>query len=294
MNGAFKYSLIVFLGACSYGILSTVIKLAYQGGYYTSEVIGSQYFFGWMLILITTIFNRRKHISWKDRFSLMLVGISTLITGSFYALSLHTIPASIAVVLLFQFTWIGVLLEAAADKKWPSKLKSIAVVLLMGGTLLAGGFFYTELNLDPRGLLFGLLSAVSFAFFIFASGKVATNVPSIIRSFYMISGALLCGLFFFTPQIVITGLSDGLWIYGFFLGFFGVFLPVLCFSIGAPKIGTGLSTILGAAELPMAIVMSVLVLKELVTFLQWIGVLIILLGIFLPQLNLTEKTKEAS
>ena len=37
-------------------------------------------------------------------------------TGIFYAISVEELPASIAVVLLFQFTWIGVVIEAIANR----------------------------------------------------------------------------------------------------------------------------------------------------------------------------------
>ena len=44
-------------------------------------------------------------------------------TGIFYAISVEELPASIAVVLLFQFTWIGVVIEAIANRTFPSREK---------------------------------------------------------------------------------------------------------------------------------------------------------------------------
>ena len=49
------------------------------------------------------------------------------------------------------------------------------------------------------------------------------------------------------------------------------------FSIGVPKVGLG--TILGAAELPTAIIASITLVHEVVTVMQWIGIIFILLGI---------------
>ena len=63
------------------------------------------------------------------------------------------------------------------------------------------------------------------------------------------------------------------------------------FSIGVPKVGTGLGTILGAAELPTAIIASITLVHEVVTFMQWIGIIVILLGIFTPQLLTARKEK---
>lgn len=40
-----RYMLLVFLGACSYRVLSTFVKLAYDQGFHVGEVTGSQMFF---------------------------------------------------------------------------------------------------------------------------------------------------------------------------------------------------------------------------------------------------------
>lgn len=39
-------STLVLLGSASYGVLSTIIKLAYLNGFLPAQVIGSQAFFG--------------------------------------------------------------------------------------------------------------------------------------------------------------------------------------------------------------------------------------------------------
>ncbi len=107
----------------------------------------------------------------------------------------------------------------------------------------------------------------------------------------MATSATLIVCLFFPPTFLTDGaLQDGLWKYAFFLGLFGVVVPVICFSIGVPKVGTGLGTILGAAELPTAIIASITLVHEVVTFMQWIGIIFILLGIFtLSYLRLGKK-----
>ncbi|MNN93181.1 EamA-like transporter family protein [compost metagenome] len=90
----------------------------------------------------------------------------------------------------------------------------------------------------------------------------------------------------FTPQKIFTvSLNDGLWLYGLILGIFGAVLPVLLFALGAPKINSGLASILSAGEFPVAVTASVIVLHEQVTWLQWFGIVIILYGIAYPQIQ---------
>jgi drug/metabolite transporter (DMT)-like permease len=90
----------------------------------------------------------------------------------------------------------------------------------------------------------------------------------------------------FTPKVVlILAETPAIWPYGILLGTFGAVIPVLLFGLGAPKINPGLASILSAGEFPVAVFASVLVLHEQVTSLQWLGIVVILLGIAYPQLK---------
>lgn len=290
------YIILVFLGACSYGILSTIVKLAYGKGFIASEVIGSQLFFGCLMLWAGVLFFSRVKVNGTSTLKLMLVGLTVCMTSIFYYVSLQMIPASIAVVLLFQFTWIGVVLEAVVERAFPSREKLVSVGILMAGTLLAGAVFEQDgANLDMKGIMFGFLSALTFALFIFFSGRIAVEIPSLNRSAIIAAGSLISGFFILQPSFLVDGtLQEGLWIYGLLLGLFGLFIPTLFFAIGVPKIGSGLGTILGAAELPVAVLMSNAVLAETVTPLQWLGVALILLGIAFPQGMLYHQKKRKS
>ena len=56
------------------------------------------------------------------------------------------------------------------------------------------------------------------------------------------------------------------------------------YSHAVPKVGLGMSSILSAIELPIAVMVSVILLSETVTSLQIAGIVIILLGMSLPTL----------
>ena len=77
-------------------------------------------------------------------------------------------------------------------------------------------------------------------------------------------------------------LASGLWIYGLILGLFGIVIPIYLFSIAVPKVGTATASILSAMELPVAVTVSVILLSETLTFLQVIGIIVILFGMTLP------------
>lgn len=281
-----KYALLVFLGACSYGSLSTIIKLGMNDGFKMQQLVGAQYFFGWCMLLLLVLLFSRKKLGLKLALSLLGAGITISLTGIFYGYAVEELPASIAIVLLFQFTWIGVILEAVVDRKFPSREKCISMIILLIGTILAGGILEPSVGgITAKGVIFGLMSAVSFALYIFVSGRVATQVPAMNKSLYMTTSAMIIILIVFSPSFIYDGaIAEGLWKFGLPLGLLGIVIPVLFFSIGVPKLGSGLGAILGAAELPAAVVASVLILHEEVSLLRWVGIIVVLLGIATPQL----------
>ncbi|MGO4371842.1 EamA family transporter [Paenibacillus sp. MCAF20] len=216
-----KYLLSVFLGAASYGILSTIVVYAYGQGYELGEVVGSQLLMGFILACGLALFTKWRErlqckgrnvtekktlvsrLTWKQRLLLMAAGMPTAVTGLLYYQSLKHIPASLAIILLFQFTWISIVAQAVRQRRRPS-----------------------------RPMMLGL-------------------------------GVLLIGLL---------------------LGLFGAFIPPVLFAVGVPRIGEGMAGILGASELPVAVMMSAFVLNEYVSVLQWTGVATVLIGIALPEL----------
>lgn len=288
------YAFIVFLGGCCYGILSTFVKLAYANGFSVTEVTGGQYLFGslisWGLVLLT----RRKKISQGQTIKLLLSGIPFGLTGIFYYQSLQTLNASLAIILLFQFVWIGTLIEWLFYKKKPTKVNILSITILLIGSILAAGIISNGgIALSWQGTIWGLLAAVTFSTFIFLSGSVGTDVPPLLKSAVLSTGGLIVVFLVFPPiYLVDLPVLLGVAPYGLLLGFFGVVLPPLLFSIGMPHIGPGLGTILTTSELPVAVSMSALVLKEDVGLVQWVGVVLILCGIIVGNVRGTKSNKK--
>jgi len=286
--------LMVFLGSCSYGILSTIVKLAYNAGFTVEEVTGIQLFLGavtfWLIVGVqnimpgSTILKERVALPFKTVIKLIFMGIPIGLTSMAYYLSVQYVPASIAILFLFQFTWIGMIMESITSGTFPSRLQIVSLVLLLGGTCLATGIVSQGFDaFNFLGVFFGLLSGLSYAFFIFVNDHFAKEVRPLKRNQWMLTGAVLINFIIFPPHFLFDGaLANGLLIYGIPLALFGAIIPPFLYTIGVPRIGVGLASILSAVELPVAVTVAALVLKELVTISQWFGLLIILLGIFIP------------
>ncbi|CAM3458156.1 EamA family transporter [Marinicrinis lubricantis] len=279
-----KSIILVLLGGASYGILSTFVKLAYREGYTVDQVIGSQMLYGALLLWCIALPLSRWSFNLRQWLALGLIGCFTASTGMLYYAALQFIPASFAILLLFQFTWIGVLIDSIWSRKLPAKSTYLSLVFLLLGTFLAGGILEGNIEFHIWGTLLGLLAAVSYSFFILLSGKIKSSLPSVSRSAVTVTGGLLLAWIVFGPAYLWDGsLASPLSFYGLLLGLFGMVIPTLFYAIGVARIGGTLASILSAAELPVAVLMSTIVLKEHVSLLQWIGVLLILFGVAFPQ-----------
>ncbi|MEH7503888.1 DMT family transporter [Neobacillus drentensis] len=290
-----QYALIVFLGGCCYGVLSTFVKLAYLAGFTVTEVTGSQFILGTLLIWMVALFSKKKKLTLPKIGKLLLSGIPLGLTGVFYYQSLQTLHASLAIIFLFQFVWIGTFIEWIVYKKTPSNGKMASIGILIIGSILAAGIIAEGgVEISWQGIVWGLLSALTYTALIFLSSSVEKDTPPVQKSALLSTGGLITVLLFFPPtDLFHLPVFMGVAPYGLFLGLFGVALPPLLFSIGMKHIGPGIGTILTASELPVAVILSSLVLAENVSLSQWLGVVLILGGIVAGNVKMP-KTKVES
>ena len=279
------YPLMIVFAASCYGILSTIIKLAIQDGFTAAEAVTAQYVIGFFLALIIFIIVRHKIPKFSGGVTLLLAGLFTATTGTVYGQAVTYMPASIAVVMLFQFTWIGMLFDCIARKRLPKRIEVISLLFLFGGTIFAAGVIGTDISAIPwQGWAWGMASAVSFASFVMINQRQVEGMDTETRLLFTSFFAAVAIFFFQSPEVVWNGtlFGGGLWIYGLILGLFGIVIPIYLFSIAVPKVGTATASILSAMELPVAVTASVILLSEVLTFLQVIGIIIILFGMTLP------------
>lgn len=290
-NSVLKGVFFVALGATSYGMLATFVKMAYNENYTTAEVTTSQFVYGLLGLLLINAFQKfnNKEIaqkaSIKNITQLIIAGTSTGFTSLFYYLAVKYIPVSIGIVLLMQTVWMGVLLEWFLEKKLPSKTKIIAVFIVLAGTILATNLINNEVILDWKGIVWGLLAAASFTTTMFTANRIATEISSAQRSLFMLTGGAIV-VFFFAIFTQTTPFNFQIFMkWGIVLSLFGTIIPPMLLNAGFPLTGIGLGSIVSALELPVSVLMAYFLLNEQVVFVQWIGIILIILAIVLMNFN---------
>lgn len=292
MNSNLKGALFIAVGAASYGILATFVKYANLQGIGTAGLVFSQYVFGALaLFILSFFFSKRRNIEAElspkkgSRLKLILYGSFLGLTSSFYYLSIQYVPVSVGIILLMQTIWMGVVLEFFIARHLINTTKIIGSVVALIGTALAAKVFDGEIVLNLKGVGYGLLAAASYTGVLFATSKIGLEFPVFKRSKYLIYGGLIVIIFFWNTAILDEFNFLVFLKWGSFLGFFGTILPPVLFSKGMPHVGTGLGSIISALEIPISVFSAYLVLNENISFLQWLGIVIILFAVFLINRN---------
>ncbi|WP_291097450.1 MULTISPECIES: DMT family transporter [unclassified Flavobacterium] len=290
-NKVLKGVFLVGIGATSYGMLATFVKIAYGEGFTTAEVTVAQFIYGVIGLLIINAFQKVKKgtdvvkASRKNIFQLILAGTPLGLTSVFYYLTIKYIPVSIAIILLMQTVWMGVLFEMFLEKKKPSVQKIISVIVVLTGTVLATNLIGNTVQLNWNGVIWGLLSAISFTTTMITANRVAVEISSTQRSLHMlIGGAIIVFIYTFVSQT--TPFNFDVFLkWGIVLALFGTIIPPLLFNIGFPYTGIGLGSIVSALELPVSVLMAYFILNEKVNGIQWFGITLIILAIVIINID---------
>ncbi|AEV96659.1 hypothetical protein A4D02_21040 [Niastella koreensis] len=287
-----KYIFMVFAGACCYGILSSLVKLSYTEGFNAAQVSFVQALLGagalWVIVLLQD--KKTAAISGRNWVLLLLTGTTIGLTTYLYYLSVKYIPASIAIIMLMQFTWITLLLDWYLLKNKPGARLLISIACILVGTVLATGGTAAVKSLSYKGIGIAFASAVLYALYIVANSKVGKEIPSIKRSAVTVTGAAVSILIINCHQLAGgLPLTANFFKWTGLLALFGTIIPPVLFAKGIPKIGASVSSVLMVAEMPVAIICASLLLKEHIHCTQWVGIVIMLCAIVYLNMHSRDK-----
>jgi drug/metabolite transporter (DMT)-like permease len=293
-----KGIIFVLIGAGCFGFTPVFAKLGFSYGYSLGQINIIQMIISALLLWSFTLLKRSsfKGLTKKNVPQIMITGCFIGLTSVFYYGSMQYLPASLAIILMFQFVWIGIILEWIFTKIKPAPVTILSIVLILIGVFFASNIINGDIQgLPIKGFVYGIFSAFTYAGFIFFSGKVAVQVDPWTRSSLMATGSMILILVLFMRDIpTVVPLELDLIKTAVGVSLFGAVLPPLFFAVGAPLISGGLANILTSVELPVAIISASLILSETVTPLQWLGTTIILVAIVLNEVgaNIMQKGRK--
>lgn len=281
----------VFCAGACYGAMATTYKLSFAAGFSSFQMVGGQAWMGFIMLglaLLVQLASGRRwdHIGGATTAKLVGLGMLTCVTSILYCYAMSVLPVPVALTLLFQFTWIGIVIQVIITRRPPTLAQVVAAVVIIIGTVFSSGVYETGIaGYDPVGIACALLSAVSCASFVALNGMVQPSCSIVQRGFTVSIGTVVMS-HAVCPDFIISGvLFAGMAPYALVGGIFGLALPVILFGLGAPYLSAGTSTILSSAELPAGLFVAMIVLGTPIEPLEWLGVALILAGVCIAQVQ---------
>lgn len=158
----------VFAAAFFWGASGTAAKYLFQNDLSVMVVVQSRVIFAALLLTLLLLFIDKRLFAAKisDLRDFALLGIIG-VAGSNYTFYMAINLTNVGIAILTQYTapaMVAVYM-LLSRREHISKIKTLSILLSLGGSSVMLGAFNPHLHITAAGILFGILSAVCFAFF---------------------------------------------------------------------------------------------------------------------------------
>ncbi|WP_069801188.1 EamA family transporter [Thermogemmatispora onikobensis] len=212
---------------------------------------------------------------------LLALGLAMALVAYSYFMAISRLPVAIALVIQFSTPAWLVLGEALWRRRWPA-LPVLGALLLAGSglVLVTGAWQQRFLRLDALGLLYAVLSILSFAAYLLLGRRVGRELPALSATTW---GAIVAALFWLFVQppwrIPPASLQPGLWPALAAVGILGMALPFLGELAALRYLDAARVGIAAMLELVAGSAIAYLWLGEALTLDQLVGGLLVMLGV---------------
>ncbi|MGB9756975.1 MAG: DMT family transporter [Candidatus Bipolaricaulaceae bacterium] len=271
---------LAILGAAAlWGLIGPVSRVALQEGLAPLEVAFFRAVLAWFPFAIQALWKWGFSLRPRDFFLYIpfgLVGISLFYAS--YQLSIARSGAALASVLLYTAPAWVVLLAPLVLRERLTVRKLLAVFLALLGAALISEL--GMVSLDPLGILFGLLSGFSYAFYYLFGKRFLAGHPTAHLFFF----ALPAGALALLPLVQFHAKSAVAWGALLFLALFSTYGAYSAYFAGLRRLPASRAAILSTLEPVVAFLVAHLWWKEAFTIPQAIGAFLILFASLLGSL----------
>jgi DME family drug/metabolite transporter len=250
--------------------------------------------FGMMAGLL--VFSRTRFSLVRAHWGFMILyGITLAIFNSMWTFSVQYNGAAVATVMAFSSPAMTAILSRIVYKEQFSRIKVLSILLSLAGIVfVSGAYDPSTWNLNPLGIIFGLLSGLMFAVYNL-EGKHASDThidswTALLYSFFLATIFLL--VFNLGNDLFITGkapFADMFWLRNSFVGwgilfFLGV-APTLggfgLYTLSIRYLSPTTSNLIATLEPAFTAIWAYFLLNEILTGMQLIGGMLVLMGVIL-------------
>ncbi|HEY6073611.1 MAG TPA: EamA family transporter [Anaerolineales bacterium] len=229
---------------------------------------------------------------------MVLYGLTPAIFNSMWTFSVQYNGAAVATVLAFSSPAMTAILSRLIFKEEFSRIKVISILLSLAGTLLVSGAINPQAwQINPAGIIFGLLTGLFFAIYNL-EGKHASDlaIDSWTALLYSFAAAAVFLLLFNLGVDRLTGkpaLGDLMWLgsslSGWGILFFLGVAPTLggfgLYTLSMRYLSPTVSNLIATFEPVLTAVWAYFLFRELLGGVQLVGSLVLFAGLILLRLG---------
>jgi drug/metabolite transporter (DMT)-like permease len=286
------------LAAFLFGANGSVSKVIIQAGFSAMQltqmrVLGAALISGLVLLIIDRKSFRLPPRQWPVVVVLGVVGVAMLQVT--YALALELLPVGIALLLEYLAVLLVALVAFFVFKEKVRLRLWVAIAFVMVGLVVVAEIWASTLN--PIGVMWGLLAAVTLATYFLVGEKQLKTISPLALAFWTMTIAAVFWLPFsgwwelnessFTTLAPLGSEPDSamvpLWALLLWNVVLGSFAPFLLSLSGLKRLSATAAGIVATSEIAFAFVAAWLWLQESLSLLQVVGASIVLGGIVIAQ-----------
>jgi drug/metabolite transporter (DMT)-like permease len=274
-------------GAILFSTKAIVAKLIYRYQVDAVTLIAFRMLFSLPFFLAVAIWKMRTQIplSFIERIRIVLLGLLGYYLSSFLDfLGLQTISAGLERLILFLTPSFVLLISVLFLKKKISRLEWIALAISYLGMVLV---FIHDVRIGGANVVMGgafvFGSAVSYAFYLLASGEMVRRVGAIrLVAYAMCVSSVACiGQFLLLRPLSMLIQPMPMYALSLFNAVFCTVLPVFMTMVAVARIGAGTTSQAGMVGPVSTLFLGALILNEPITAIQLGGTALVLAGIYL-------------
>lgn len=292
MNKNLKGSIMVFIAGITWGLSGVCGQFLMSRGMNVSQLISMRLLISGTVLTAIAATKYRENLVKVLRSKGALVGILLFAVLGFlmnqysYLVAIDYTNAGTATVLQYMSPIVVLFFVALKERRIPEINEFLAIFFAVLGTFIIVTHGRLDgLAITPKGLVFGLLSAVTAAFCVVLPAKYVREYGS----FPVIGLGMLMGgtISFFTTQA---------WQYplvlnqGNLIGLFGIIgigtiLNYSLFFMGIAIIGSVKGSLMAAVEPISSVVFTVILMQDIFYPMDFLGMLLIIVAVLLISLR---------
>lgn len=282
--------LYVMLAAILWATSGTAAKMLFSHGISPFQLIqlrlgiAGAFLFVWLVLRRPALLR----IARRDLLYFALLGGGALAAAQFtYLFAISRVNVATAILLQYLSPTFIAIYAAVFTREYPDRTTLTAIIGAVAGCyLVVGAYDLDVLSLNALGILSGLLSAVTFAWYAIQGESGMRRYPPLTVLFYALLFAFLTWNLLHPPLgAFFSPYTPGDWGWILYIGVMGTLLPFGFFFQGVTRIRATRASITATLEPIAAAVISYFLLNEALTPLQLLGGALVIGSVVLLQVR---------